>query len=149
MLYNVGGLASKLADVDWVRYVERFDFVSIIETFVDDNFDLSNVFHEYDKFMCPAVKLSYHGRRSGGIVLLVKKYISKFVQEIKVSCGNVVVVKLDSELFGCDRDVLFITTYIPPPGSPFYDNVETNCQLAELETCIGDLLEQYDDPNIL
>lgn len=149
MLYNVAGLASKLADVDWVRYIERFDFVSIIETFVDDNFDLSNVFHEYDKFMCPAVKLSYHGRRSGGIVLLVKKYISKFVQEVKVSCGNVVVVKLDCELFGCDRDVLFITTYIPPPGSPFYDNVETNCQLTELETCIGDLLEQYDYPNII
>ena len=43
--------------------------------------------------------------------------------------------------------MLFITTYIPPPGSTFYDNVETNVQLPELETCIGDHLEQHDDPN--
>ena len=91
--------------------MERFDLVSIIETFVDENVDISNVFRDYEKCMCPAVKLSYRGRRSEGMLLLVKKYISKFVQEVKVSCGNVVVVKLDRTLFGCDRDVLFITTY--------------------------------------
>ena len=66
-------MASKLYDCDWVKYVELFDFVTLTETFIDNDFDLSGVFHDFIKFVCPAVKLSYHGRRSGGLLVMVKK----------------------------------------------------------------------------
>ena len=41
---------SKLYDCDWVKYVELFDFVTLTETFIDNDFDLSGVFHDFIKF---------------------------------------------------------------------------------------------------
>ena len=78
---------SKLSDADWMAYVERFDFVTLTETFIDENFDLSHVFTDYFKFIFPAVKLSHQGRRSGGILVVVRKNMSSFCfvfQEIGV-----------------------------------------------------------------
>ena len=36
----MAGIASKLSDCDWVKYVEQFDFVTLVETFVDNTFDV-------------------------------------------------------------------------------------------------------------
>ena len=38
------GIASILSDCDWVKYVEQFDFVTLVETFVDNTFDMSVFF---------------------------------------------------------------------------------------------------------
>ena len=40
----MAGIASKLSDCDWVKYVEQFDFVTLVETFVDNTFDMSVFF---------------------------------------------------------------------------------------------------------
>ena len=56
---------SKLSDADWMAYVESFDFVTLTETFIDENFDLSHVFTDYFKFVSPAIKLSHQGRTIG------------------------------------------------------------------------------------
>ena len=37
----MAGIASKPSDCDWVKYVEQFDFVTLVETFVDNTFDMS------------------------------------------------------------------------------------------------------------
>ena len=55
----MAGIASKLSDCDWVKYAEQFDFVALVETFVDNTFDMSGVFFcDNVRFVCPAVKLS-------------------------------------------------------------------------------------------
>ena len=82
LLYNVGSVASKLYDCDWVKYVELFDFVTLTETFMDNDFDLSGVFHDFIKFVCPAVKLSYHGRRSGGLLVMEKKQLDSWKESV-------------------------------------------------------------------
>ena len=65
-----------------MAYVERFDFVSLTGTFIDNNLDLSSVFVDYVKGVSTFKIVIYHGRRSGGILVLVKKHICKLVQEI-------------------------------------------------------------------
>ena len=138
-----------MSDADWMAYVESFDFVTLTETFIDENFDLSHVFTDYFKFVSPAIKLSHQGRRSGGILVMVRNNMSSFVQEIGVQYHNIVVLKLSKEAFGCDRDIMYIATYIPPPGSPFYDLSETACHITELDTCINELMEKDRDLHII
>ena len=68
------GIASKLSDCDWVKYVEQSDFVTLVETFVDNTFDMSVVvFSMIMSNSSVAGKLSYQGRRSGGVIVMVKK----------------------------------------------------------------------------
>ena len=106
-------MASKLYDCDWVKYVELFDFVTLTETFIDNDFDLSGVFHDSIKFVCPAVKLSYHGRRSGGLLVMVKKQLAKFTERISVDCDNVIVLKLSGALLGTEEDCFCLRTCRP------------------------------------
>ena len=78
------------------------------------------------KFVSPAIKLSHQGKRSRGILVMVRKNMSSFVQEIGVQYHNIVLLKLSKKAFGCDRDIMYIATYIPPPGNPFYDCLPHN-----------------------
>ena len=69
--WNVDGILSKLDDSDFISYISSFDFICMVETFVD-HFQ-SSLFPEHTDFCSPALKLSDHGRRSGGFVTLIKK----------------------------------------------------------------------------
>ena len=90
--WNIDGLASKLLDDDLIQYVHTIDIVCLIETFLDDTFDLTNNFCDYVKYMSPAIKHLYMGRRSG-LVLLVKKRLERFVNKIELSVVHILALK--------------------------------------------------------
>ena len=95
-------------DCDWVKYVELFDFVT--QKRLSTTILICLVFHDFIKFVCPAVKLSYDGRRSGGLLVMVKKQLAKFIERISVDCDNVIVLKLSGALLGTEEDCLFLST---------------------------------------
>ena len=68
--WNVNGLLSKIQDSDFMSYLCTFDFVCIVETFVEEI--QSDVFVGYNVFCKPAVKFTRQGRCSGGVICLVK-----------------------------------------------------------------------------
>ena len=116
--WNVNGLLSKLKDNDFVSFVSTFDFVCLLETFAD-SFE-SDLFSTYKIFCKSALKLSKQGRRSGGIVCLVKNRMLPFVKQLDVNCYNCFVFLLDKKLFRTVKDVIYVCVYIPPERSPFY-----------------------------
>ena len=84
--WNIEGLSMKLFDKNFVSFVSKYDFVCLVETFVEKlNY---NVFNEHEVFCQLAVKLSAKGRPSGGIICLVKKEFVPFIRQIKVTVGN-------------------------------------------------------------
>ena len=90
--YNICGLRAKINDADFISYVNKFDFVCLLETFVEDL--KTNVFYNFIHFVSPAVKLSRAGRRSGGVLLLIKKSLADYVQEIDLGVENIITMKL-------------------------------------------------------
>ena len=50
---------------------------------------------------------------------------------------------------GTEDDCLYLSAYVPPSGSPFYDSADSNCHIAEVEKFISDLLEEFGDVNII
>ena len=117
LLWNVNGLFSKLKNADFCSYVSSFDFVCFVETWLDE-YDC-DIFNEHKPFYDPAFKLSKHGRRSGGVVCLIKKELIPFVKKIDVNYPNVCVFVIDKTLFGTLKDILYICTYVQPQGSRF------------------------------
>jgi hypothetical protein len=93
----------------------------------------------FNKYVAPALKLSQHGRRSGGVLVLVKNKLNKYVQEISVEYANVIVLRLDRHIFNCPDDVLYISCYVPPYGSPFYEQRDTDCFIDEVDECLSEL----------
>ena len=83
--WNVNGLLSKLSISNFISHISNFDFVCLVETFVE-NVNL-NVFSDFQAFIKPSVKLFVAGRPSGGVICLVKNNIAPYVKEIKVEMG--------------------------------------------------------------
>jgi hypothetical protein len=63
----------------------------------------------FQRFHCsPAVKLTKMGRHSGGLVLLIRKSLSEFVQTVETKCEDILCSRSSKQLFGCEKDVLFV-----------------------------------------
>ena len=71
-------------------------------------------------FCKPAVKLTTRGRRSGGVICLVKNEFSSFVKLIDVKSDLFYAFLIDKSLFGTAKHVIYVCGYIPPEGSLFY-----------------------------
>ena len=141
--YNIDGFASKTQDADFVHFVNKFDFVGLLETFVSDV--KTNVFSNYVMYVTPAIKLSNIGRKSGGVIVMVKKMFAKFVERIYLDCNNIIILKLSSNLFESNSDIFLVCAYLPPVNSPFYAVSDSNDSIEILETCILQIVEKYGD----
>ena len=76
--WNVEGLLGKLCEADFMQYVSEFDIICFTETFLE-RIDPLGCFPDFLQFPSPAVKLSRHGRSSGGVLVLVKCALGKYV----------------------------------------------------------------------
>ena len=141
--WNVNGLMTKIYDNDFVNFVLSFDFVCLVETFVESfHFD---IFSSHKVFIQPAVKLSHAGRPSGGVVCLIRKELVSFVKQIKVN-GNVLLFVINKILFGFSKDILYVCAYVPPEGSGYYAFFgEGGDGIDILENCMFEnILEEKD-----
>lgn len=143
--YNVGGLLSKLDNAVFMSYITSFDFICLTETHFSGHAFDSNIFKDFSVFIANAKKLSHHGRLSGGVVVLVKNTFSSFVERVKVDVDNTVVLRISKELFGTHKDVLFLSSYIPPYDSKFWNLSQHGYGIEVIEKCVLDLYELYND----
>ena len=137
---NIGGLSTKLVSKDFVDYLSKFDVICFTETFVDAGFSVS-VLKDFNVYVAPAKKLSKQGRRSGGVVVLLRKCFVHFCTEIKVKYDNFIVLEMSHKLFQTDRPVLMIFMYAPPRDSPAYAREEDGIGMELLENCLIELYE--------
>ena len=147
--WNINGLRNKLTDFEFIAYLERFDIFSVIETWENvESDDISNLFPNHFSIFCAAKKVSKFGRAMGGIIVFIKKQYKQFISEINVACTFSIFVTYKKTMFGYDKDLLLAFTYLPPQGSPFYDNKAMN-EIALFEDAILKVLSKVSDIHML
>lgn len=147
--WNIDGLRNKLTDFEFISYLERYDIFSILEkweTVKSD--DILNLFPNHFSIFCAAEKVSKFGRAMGGIIVFIRKQYEQFVSEINISCNFSVFIPCKRTLFGYDKDLLLAFTYLPPHGSPFYDN-EAMDEVALFEDAILKVVSKVSDVYML
>ena len=147
--WNIGGLSRVIGDTDFKGYVENFDIVCLSETFIDNTFDLTQHFPKHDKYISPALKLSIQGRKSGRVLVLVNKQLTDVVERIDIGLDHTVVLKMPKTLFNTPHDVIVLCTYVPQLGSPYYNNATYKSHIENIDTCILQLLEKYNDFHLI
>ena len=108
--WNVNGLLTKLKDRELIQYISSFHFVCLVETFVD--YLEPGVFSSHTVFCKPTVKLTKQGRKSKGVLCLIKNEPVLYVKEIKCDHGHVLCFLLDKKLFGFNRDVVYMCKHM-------------------------------------
>ena len=146
--WNIRGLISKLDDPDFNSFVNSFDFVCIVETFVEKF--TSTSFPDYDIVCVPAVKFTKkEGRRSGGLIGLIRNEYKSYVRKVHIRSNSFYAFVIHRELFGLMKDVLYILCYVHPEGSPFYTYFDCDNGISLLEEYISDCLLAYGDLYVL
>ena len=118
-----------------MSYLCTFDFVCIVETFVEEI--QSNVFVGYIVFCQRTVKFTRQGRCSGGVICLAKNVFAPHVRELDFKCGTVIWLMIDESVFGLQKNVLCACAYVPPEDSPYYIYSEVGNGIVLLEDCFS------------
>ena len=146
---NVEHFVAKISEPDFVSYVKSFDIFCALETFTADQFDFSTHFQDYHVFHRRAIKLSTHGRRSGGVAVLVSKRLMPFATQIDCKYDNMICIQISKDFVGLDKDLLFVSLYVPPYQSPYYKQSDTNCCIHHLEEFLLNLYQNGENAYLL
>ena len=115
--WNIGG-ANNLDDPEFIKQIESHHINVFVETFAQNDsihipgFLSKNVFRKK--------KHKKAKRNSGGISVLTKNEISKFVTPVRVTSEHFIWLKINKLLTGYDKDLYVCGAYIPPYGSPYF-----------------------------
>ena len=148
MNWNVDGLLSKLNDPEFIDFLKSFSVICLTETHLQ-YFDNENFLPDFECFVSPAQKLSLRGRYSGGTMCLISRTISRFFRIIPVSFENILTFRIDKELFKTTCDIFLLVVYIPPMGSPFYENRDTGNGIDILDDCLSQIEDRYGDVHLM
>ena len=140
--WNVEGLYEKLHLQDLCEFIASFDIIGLGETFTLKNFDFSIKFPNHFALHCPATKYSKYGRPSGGLVILIKKTLEKYIKIVDTNISHVLALKINKKLMKTNKDVLLIMMYNHPRESIFYKNKEYYSTLEQVDQFIANYTEQ-------
>ena len=111
--YNVDGLFSKLSDVDFLSFIDQFDCICLLETYMIDNIIPKNIFRQFlPAFFFPAIPSAGTGRASGGIIVLVKLKFKNIVSRIENNFHSSIVLLFKNVLSGLKKDLILVSSYI-------------------------------------
>ena len=134
----MGGLFGLLYDNALISFLRKFNIICLLETFyVNDT--LPDIFPNHNFFFAPAKKISLHGRASGGVYVFVAK--SLIVNEIDLC--NEIDFTIALELKTNEKNILLISSYIPPYDSNYYNDMSIKNGIPILENVLLDLKSHY------
>ena len=100
--------------------ISKYDFVTLVETWLPDGFSINiPCFYSFTKGKTKHKKAKSH---SGGITVLVRKEIRQDVKFFSSSGTRFLWCKLDRQLSSLDKDISVCSTYIPPANSVYPEN---------------------------
>ena len=147
--WNVEGLFEKLHLSDLCAFIRSIDIIGLGETFTLPNFDFNLKFPDHYAIHCPATKYSKLGRPSGGLVLLIRKSLSKYVEILDTQISHVIAIKISKKLFASSKDILLVTMYNHPSESIFYKNKDYYSTLEQVDQYIANSIEQGKDFDLI
>ena len=115
-----GGIVDKSKNKDFCSLVKDFDIFCVQETWLTDS-QFFNV-NEYKYYRSDRPKKNKAKRGSGGVIILFKKYLEKFVSKINSQIPDILWIKLDKTYFHLKKDLYLANCYIPPLSSTANEN---------------------------
>ena len=90
LTWNISGLLGRLLDGEVVAFIKKHDIICLQETFLLFDFNTAFKFPNYKSVQTKAIKLSKAGRPSGGIIVLYKKELDKYIKVMKSENDNII-----------------------------------------------------------
>ena len=127
-----------------MEFIKNFDFISLQETWSLNSVFAETIMSCYTQYECNAKMSTVGGRHMGGVLLFVKQTFDSFVKRICEDFAFGIIVLVDKSLFGTLEDIIYCTLYLPPEGSPIFENyIQSALNLFEETLIENNLLGKY------
>ena len=136
----------KLYEPGFLNYLSRFDICCLTETFAAPNLDITKHLPDFETLQSPGIKLSTHGRRSGGVMMLVRKHLMSRCTLLDTECDTMLALRIQNRSLD---DTIIICAYIPPIDSPYYCDKNMSSNLVVLEEVLLRFQEKYPGSDFL
>ena len=127
------------------EYINSLDIACLSETFTFSSFDFNIKFGDFIHLHSPAKKFNIRGRPSGGLVILIRKTLERYISIIDTKISQILCFKISKDYLNTDKDILCIGTYVHPSDSVFYTDEDHNCTLEAVEQFLLDQLEEGEE----
>ena len=101
-LWNVGGILSKhyikAEDLLFLRQIEKFDILFLVETHVGHNSPINSIGHFYYHAICRPMS-KHNNRHFGGIAILIDPLLKPHVKILKNTYHDYQWIVLDKKFF--------------------------------------------------
>ena len=105
--WNIAGARDKLENESISKFLEQYDIIWLSETKRMISADMSGFISYYNP--------SVHGKHRGGILLLVKNYLQKYILKVNMNLESQIWLE-----FSFFPNISFGGVYIPPEDSQFF-----------------------------
>ena len=138
--WNIAGARDKLSQENFKKFLRQYDVIWILETKLIKSTEISGFIPYYNR--------SVHGEHRGGILLLVKNYLKKYI--VKVTTNLESQIWLELSIY---PKISFGGVYIPPTDSNFYDhslfaNMTAHIENSKNVIVLGDFNARIGTPTI-
>ena len=134
MNWNIDGITDKFDNQTFIDEVSKHDICIFCETWAEDNNITPPPGYTYiNAFRSKKHKKAKRG--SGGVLVLVKKNIQKYISKVAVIKEHFIWIKISKSLTGHTYDTYCCGGYIPPQYSSFYTNNDIDL-IQELDKSI-------------
>ena len=106
--WNIQSVKDKLSDRNMKKLLDKYDLIFLAEIKTSA------------KISCTGYKVYQHSAKKGhrgGVALLVKPWLARFLRKVDKSFENVMVCEFDLM-----PDIVFVGCYNSPSDSPYYDS---------------------------
>ena len=134
---------------DFVNFISSFDVISLCETWAEFDNEFNDKFHGFTVFGKSRPRNLTRGRFTGGICVLIKNSLVKYVRCIRSEMADCILLLFNGEIFKFDKDVLLCSVYIPPQSSTAYHRLATNNGIELMEFELIRVLSNLPDVHLI
>ena len=133
--FNIEGLGEKLEDEKFLEIIQKFDFITLVETWKPE-YEKISIDNFYSVSKCRS-KHKRAKRHSGRITVLIRNDIRKGVKFFSSKSDRLVWCKLERSFFNLEEDIYVCSVYIPPKNSKRKGSENDSDPYSELQNDIS------------
>ena len=133
MSLNVCGLCNRMENPNFLDDLAKYDIISLCETKTDDadTAYIQEVFGDLGFTAFLQNRKNFTNKRSGGTLVAIRSELCQWVKRVTCTADFLIVLNIDKGLFNFEKNVIYITVYIPPLSSR-YSNIDLFNSLSNI-----------------
>ena len=114
-------------------FLSTHEIVCLLETWTAQEDEYSSLLIDFHCFILRRHRKGSRGHHNGGVSVYIKSRLFKLCERINTSSSLGILLLLPGSVLSVNARILLVIVYLPPEGSPFYNDEINGILMLEAE----------------